>query len=119
MTDVDVPFAVPSSTQFAPLPPNVNSKPNIIIDGKNGMNTVIVITWKISIAVTKPISSRLLSITGSVKVSKNELSTDLPSSSIRSSSYNVPCHYIRDFSYAASPCKVSIFIILKVCRPQF
>src|SRR5215467_10298030 len=42
MTDVDVPFAVPSSTQFVPLPPNANSKPNIVINGKNGMTTVIV-----------------------------------------------------------------------------
>jgi len=42
MTDADVPFAVPSSTQFVPLPPNANSKPNIVTDGKNEMNTVIV-----------------------------------------------------------------------------
>jgi plastocyanin len=42
MTDAEVPFAVPSSTQFVPLPPNANSKPNIVTDGKNGMNTVIV-----------------------------------------------------------------------------
>jgi plastocyanin len=28
MTDVNVPFAVASSTQFVPLPPNANSKPN-------------------------------------------------------------------------------------------
>jgi hypothetical protein len=42
MTDADVPFAVQSSTKFMPLPPNANSKPNIVTDGKNGMNTVIV-----------------------------------------------------------------------------
>jgi plastocyanin len=41
MTDVDVPFAVPSSTQFIPFPPNANSKPNIVTEGKNEMNTVI------------------------------------------------------------------------------
>src|SRR5215469_15390208 len=39
MTDADVPFVVPSSTQFVPLPPNANSKPNIVTEGKNGMNT--------------------------------------------------------------------------------
>ena len=42
MTYADVPFAVQSSTKFMPLPHNANSKPNIITDGKNGMNTVIV-----------------------------------------------------------------------------
>jgi hypothetical protein len=42
MTDADVPFTVASSGQFMPLPPNANSKPNIVIDGKNGMNAVIV-----------------------------------------------------------------------------
>jgi plastocyanin len=40
MTAPDVPFAVPSSTQFMPLPPGANSQPNMI-PGKNGMNIVI------------------------------------------------------------------------------
>ena len=38
----EAPFAVPSSTQFMPLPPGANSKPNIVPGGQNGMNTVIV-----------------------------------------------------------------------------
>lgn len=42
MAGPDSPFAVPSSTQFMPLPPGANSKPNIVPGGKNGMNTVIV-----------------------------------------------------------------------------
>jgi len=42
MAGPDAPFAVPSSTQFMPLPPGANSKPNIVPGGKNGMNTVIV-----------------------------------------------------------------------------
>ena len=42
MATPDAPFAVPSSTQFMPLPPGANSKPNIVPGGKNGMNTVIV-----------------------------------------------------------------------------
>jgi plastocyanin len=42
MAGPDAPFAVPSSTQFVPLPPGANSKPNIVPGGKNGMNTVIV-----------------------------------------------------------------------------
>jgi len=42
MAGPDAPFAVPSSTQFMPLPPGANSKPNIVPGGQNGMNTVIV-----------------------------------------------------------------------------
>jgi len=42
MTTSDAPFAVQSSTQFMPLPPGANSKPNIVPGGKNGMNTTIV-----------------------------------------------------------------------------
>lgn len=42
MASPDAPFTVPSSTQFMPLPPGANSKPNIVPGGKNGMNTVIV-----------------------------------------------------------------------------
>jgi plastocyanin len=42
MAAPDAPFLVPSSTQFVPLPPSANSKPNIVPGGKNGMNTVIV-----------------------------------------------------------------------------
>jgi len=42
MAGPDAPFAVPSSTQFMPLPPGANSKPNIVPGGKNGINTVIV-----------------------------------------------------------------------------
>jgi plastocyanin len=41
MTGTTVPFTVPSSTQFMPLPLGANSQPNMI-PGKNGMNTVIV-----------------------------------------------------------------------------
>ncbi len=41
MATPDAPFAVPSSTKFMPLPPNANSKPNIV-PGNNGMNTAIV-----------------------------------------------------------------------------
>jgi plastocyanin len=37
----DVPFAVPSSTQFMPLPPGANSQPNMA-PGPNGTNIVIV-----------------------------------------------------------------------------
>jgi plastocyanin len=42
MAAPDAPFLVPSSTQFVPLPPGANSKPNVVPGGKNGMNTVIV-----------------------------------------------------------------------------
>jgi len=37
-----VPFAVPDSTKFMPLPPTANCKPNIVLGGKDGMNSVIV-----------------------------------------------------------------------------
>ena len=42
MAGPDARFTVPSSTKFMPLPPGVNSKPNIVPGGQNGMNTVIV-----------------------------------------------------------------------------
>ncbi len=42
MATPDAPFAVPTSTKFMPLPPNANSKPNIVPAGNNGMSTVIV-----------------------------------------------------------------------------
>jgi plastocyanin len=41
MTAIAVPFAVPSSTQFIPLPPGANSQPKMIL-GKDGMNIVSV-----------------------------------------------------------------------------
>jgi plastocyanin len=42
MAAPDAPFLAPSSTQFMPLPPSANSKPNLVPGGKNGMNTVII-----------------------------------------------------------------------------
>lgn len=42
MAGPDARFIVPSSTKFMPLPPGVNSKPNIVPGGQNGMNTAIV-----------------------------------------------------------------------------
>ena len=36
MAGPDAPFAVPSSTQFMPLPPDANSKPNIVPGVNNG-----------------------------------------------------------------------------------
>jgi plastocyanin len=42
MAAPDAPFLVPTSTQFVPLPPGANSKPNIVPGSKNGMNTVII-----------------------------------------------------------------------------
>jgi plastocyanin len=41
MTGIIVPFAVPNSTKFMPLPPGANSQPKITL-GTNGMNIVSV-----------------------------------------------------------------------------
>src|ERR671931_1279600 len=39
MTGINAPFAVPSSTQFTPLPPGANSQPKMVLDN-NGRNIV-------------------------------------------------------------------------------